>query len=715
MNKKILVFSIPFIVFLLSIITTFYWWEAEKNTLAEKEEKNFINISKQFNTQLIGRLREYEDVLRGLKGLFSAYGDVESTKFEAYVVNLDLKTRFPNIKAIEYIAVRDNENIIAESVTSTSSEAEIFDINKIPSLPLYTDTNKATPYVLEYIVPLKDNEDAIGYDFGSDQMRLTAMEYARDENSLSISSPVKLVTGEEGILFMHPVYDNKQPIATKEERQHALKGFVVAAITVDQFIAAMDTSDFSDIMLTYSDTTDVDLAEPEIIYRSPNRFNAEDSHYTRTESIRFANREWTGEYQSLPTLRVDEAAENVPTRTLIFGMIGSVLIFLFVFSLVYGRHRALLLVEIRTKELQETTNRLTLATKSAGIGIWEYDLVKNIFLWDEEMYQLYGTKEEDFKGTYNEWLSFIHPEDKETTSEIIKNALSNSSIFDTNFRVIRPDEVTRYIKTRAIIERNKNKEPILMIGVSIDVTHEMEVDKAKTEFVSLASHQLRTPLSAIGWFSQMLISGDAGELNSEQAIFVKQIEESNQRMVKLVDSLLDVSRIDLGTFAIDPEMVVLREIADNVIHENEQKVIEKNQLVNKIYKNDVPEIMADPHLTYIIFQNLISNAIKYTGNNGKIVVSIEKEKDNVHISVSDTGCGIPKSQQNHIFEKLFRADNVREMETDGTGLGLYIIKSITEAVSGKIWFDSKEGKGTTFHVTLPLAGMRRKIGKKGLN
>ena len=120
-------------------------------------------------------------------------------------------------------------------------------------------------------------------------------------------------------------------------------------------------------------------------------------------------------------------------------------------------------------------------------------------------------------------------------------------------------------------------------------------------------------------------------------------------------------------------------------------------------------------MTRIIFQNLISNAVKYTPENGNVWISMKLERDDVLISVRDNGFGIPKGQQSKIFEKLFRADNVQNKEVEGTGLGLYIVKAIIEQSGGKIWFDSEENKGTAFFVTVPLTGMAKKTGTKGLS
>ncbi len=260
----------------------------------------------------------------------------------------------------------------------------------------------------------------------------------------------------------------------------------------------------------------------------------------------------------------------------------------------------------------------------------------------------------------------------------------------------------------------KGDEVKYFVGIERDVTKEREVDKAKTEFVSLASHQLRTPLSAINWYTEMLLDGDAGKLNDNQKDYLNQVYKSNQRMVDLVNSLLNVSRLDLGTFAIEPEKVNIADISSDVIKEIIHEAKLKKQQIIEDYQPGIPAINADPKLTRIIFQNLLSNAIKYTQINGKIKVLIREKDRYIEIKVVDNGMGIPSSQQDKIFTKLFRADNVKSADTEGTGLGMYIIKSIVDQVGGRIKFTSEEGKGTSFTIDLPRNGMHAKRGDKAL-
>ncbi|MDD4931586.1 MAG: PAS domain S-box protein [Candidatus Colwellbacteria bacterium] len=268
------------------------------------------------------------------------------------------------------------------------------------------------------------------------------------------------------------------------------------------------------------------------------------------------------------------------------------------------------------------------------------------------------------------------------------------------------------VKVSPILDSEDNIK--FFVGIEHDITRMKEVDRAKTEFVSLASHQLRTPLSIVNWYSEILLSGDKGALTVDQREYILEVNRSNHRMIELVNALLNTSRIDMGTFMVSPKMIDFREIADVSIAELFPQIEKKKIKMVKDY-GDIPNIDADPSLIRIIFQNIIGNAVKYTPSEGRVSVGISRDGNNVLISVSDTGCGIPERQKSKIFSKLFRADNAREIDQDGTGLGLYIAKAIVDMAKGDIWFESKEGKGTTFFVRLPLSGMKEKEGVKGLS
>lgn len=241
-----------------------------------------------------------------------------------------------------------------------------------------------------------------------------------------------------------------------------------------------------------------------------------------------------------------------------------------------------------------------------------------------------------------------------------------------------------------------------VITVFRDITEEQKVAQARKEFISFASHQLRTPLTSMRWYIEWLEQGKGGQLSVKQQEYVAKLAGLSQRMVELIDAFLDISRIEIGSFDKTKQKVDVWDIADKVLEEFTAMIEQKSLIIEKEEREQMPLLTIVPYFIRVMFQNLLSNAIKYTPENGKISLGVTNEGGAVRIRVSDSGYGIPSSEQEKIFTKFFRAENVKKYSVEGSGLGLYIVKYVVERAGGSIWFSSEEGKGTTFFVEFPL-------------
>jgi PAS domain S-box-containing protein len=248
----------------------------------------------------------------------------------------------------------------------------------------------------------------------------------------------------------------------------------------------------------------------------------------------------------------------------------------------------------------------------------------------------------------------------------------------------------------------KGKEKIGTLIVLHDITREKTIERIKTEFVSLSAHQLRTPLSAIKWTLRMLLDGDLGELKKEQREFLEKTYKSNERMIALINDLLNVTRIEEGRYIYQVLSYDLGEITESVIDALKGEIERKNLKLEFKKPEKLPKILVDEEKIKIAIENLIDNAIRYTFPGGKIIISLEILENEIQFKIEDTGIGIPRDEQPRVFSKFFRGANAIRMETEGSGLGLFVTKNIIEAHGGRIWFKSEEGKGSTFYFTLPL-------------
>lgn len=369
--------------------------------------------------------------------------------------------------------------------------------------------------------------------------------------------------------------------------------------------------------------------------------------------------------------------------------------------------------------LKDEESRLNAILSSMAEGLVAIDNDRKVILMNQAAGVLLRTAPQEAVGRDVREILIFSREDKELAYEEVpieramkeRNIISVSLLDNLLVKAKNGNLFPVAMMVAPLLTRGEASGAIILFR---DITKEREIDQAKTELVSLASHQLRTPLSAINWYAEMLIGQEVGELTDKQREYLQALSDANHRMIDLVNSLLNVSRIDLGTFAIDPTPIDFASIGKSVLSELEPQVIKKKLVVKVAHDPNLPAISADPKLVRIIFQNLLSNAVKYTPEGGEIKLSLTLTPPNLLITVADTGCGIPSAQQGKIFTKLFRADNVRDQEAEGTGLGLYIVKSIVEVSGGKIEFDSLEGKGSTFRVLMPLSGMLKKAGAKGL-
>lgn len=253
-----------------------------------------------------------------------------------------------------------------------------------------------------------------------------------------------------------------------------------------------------------------------------------------------------------------------------------------------------------------------------------------------------------------------------------------------------------------------NAIPSGAIEIIHDLADDLMKEKIQTEFISIASHQLRTPLASINTYAQMLSGGYAGKVNPKQARFLNAIEGAAERMNELIYTLLNVTRIEAGNININVEDIIIGQLCQDIVASVTPLAKEKDITIKCPQYPDLV-VRSDPVLLREALSNLLSNAIKYTPKNGKAILDI-KLSGRVVFSIKDNGYGIPEKDKDYIFSKFYRANNAQNYDVSGTGIGLYLVQQIADKLGGDIWFDSEIGQGSTFYFALPITGTDQKQG-----
>jgi len=353
-------------------------------------------------------------------------------------------------------------------------------------------------------------------------------------------------------------------------------------------------------------------------------------------------------------------------------------------------------IEEERRKVEEAKNKTLAIINNFTDGLIVFDRENKMILFNPQAEKIFQLSEKEISGKNINELKFF---------PTLTPAINTITIDSEIITVLRKEfsigkETTIEVTT---VPLTRDQEKIGYLAIFHDITREKLIERMKTEFVSLSAHQLRTPLSAIKWSLKMFLDGDLGKITKEQGTFIQKTYEANEKMIELINDLLDVTRIEEGRYLYKLEPVQIEEVIKNIINSSEQIADDKNiNLKFQEPRMKLPPVKLDREKIGLVLQNLIENAIHYTLPGGKVTVSLKRVKNEIEVSVADTGIGIPKEQQRRVFTKFFRAANAIRMETGGTGLGLYITKNIIEAHGGEIWFESKEGKGATFRFTLPI-------------
>ncbi len=371
----------------------------------------------------------------------------------------------------------------------------------------------------------------------------------------------------------------------------------------------------------------------------------------------------------------------------------------------------------RTNEITSVQRRLEVATKAAELGIWDWNITNNQLLFDEQMHTIYGTSPETFKGTIEDFIKIVHPEDMDNLMSLAQAVLNGEIHYHVQYRIICDDKSIRHIKAYGTILNDKNNQPEHVIGVVMDITQDKEVEqtlllanleleramRVKDEFLANMSHELRTPLNSILGISESLIEQVAGPVNEKQDKYLNIISESGHHLLNLINDILDLSKIGAGRLELNISQFSAEALCQSSLRMIKELAHTKQLNVSFHLDEKVKTIHGDERRLKQVLVNLLSNAVKFSPNGQSLGLEVTGNvgENQVTFSVWDTGIGISEEDILRLFKPFVQLDNSLARESGGTGLGLMLVSQLTRLHGGNVTVHSKPGAGSRFMISLP--------------
>lgn len=665
------------------------------------------------NNQIADRLKSYINVLNGFRGLYSSTFSVTQGEFDRYIQTLDLAKNYPSVRSIVYVSTVPT-NQLNGFISERRSDTSLYPRGN-PDFDIRLRSSLSTHYILTY----SNNATlAPGLDFTSVPSRRETYDKALSEQRSISSGTVKFNLNPD--LPTQTGFFLTIPVANEKTAQNNV-GFVTVAFNYADFFAQNFNSDKLPAGLNIAVT---DKQNNSDVFRSTSATEHRNAPFQKQFDLPVANKHWTVKIDAPLNYALTSTQRDSPKNILLVSQACALLLLIILGLLNSSRSRAMRLADAITEDLQrerhvmlDIAQRDEAILNSIGEGLISFDNNGNVERVNSVLLKMFGYTEAEMIGQhFSNVFNAVDangdtiPIDERPLTKALREGTVVSNTED--FWYVRKNG-TSFPARYNMSPIKSNGTLIGLIEVIRDVTADMELDRQKDEFVSLTSHQLRTPLTAIRLFIEMLSDEQVGKLNAAQHDYINKVADSTRRMIELVGDFLNNSRIDLGRLRIEPVMTELDKFIGDYVDELQPVAAEKNVKLT-FERTDMPSVPIDHNLYGQIVHNLLTNAIRYTPEQGKVTVAIKNTAKGYELSVSDTGIGIPKVAKAKLFQRFFRAENAVLMQGEGSGLGLYLVKKILELIGGSITYKTAEGKGTTFHVIIPPTGMKPVKGEVSL-
>jgi len=748
--------ALPWLALASLLGITFLWWQYSRRVVEREALAEFNFRTQEIHSLLEQRMLAYEQVLRGVMGLFDSGRSVTREDYRNYISALRVSDQYPGIQAIGFALI----------VPPAQKEKHVAGVRKegFPAFTLRPEGKRDFYTSIVYIEPFSDrNLRAFGYDMYSEPVRRAAMEQARDTGLAALSGKVKLVqeTNEEvqaGCLMYLPVYKKGSPLDTPARRRAAITSWVYAAFRMNDLMHRLQGERAADIGVEIYDGPGV--SGQALMFKSEEAAtHGPRAKFERPVRLEINGHVWTVVFYSLPAFEARED-QGKPSLIAAAGVALSLLLSLVLWFLINMRERAVELAREMTGKLRESEDRLRLLLDSAGEAIYGIDLEGNCTFCNNACLQLLGYKSQDeLIGRNMHWQ--IHQKyadgshfpveecrifqafQRGTMSHVSDEVLwrADGTSFQAEYwsypqrrdgRILGAVVTFIDITDRKLAEEQLRRSRLelqdanVMLEAAIKRANQMakeasQANAAKSEFLANMSHEIRTPMNSIIGFAELL----QGSVRQErERAWLDAILASGRTLMDLIGDILDISRIEAGRLELYPEPVAVRAAAREVLKMFELKAGEKKLYLWEEIDPSVPEaLMLDGSRLRQILLNLVGNAVKFTAEGGvKLRIraaALDGGRVRLELEVADTGIGIPSEHQTRIFSPFVQVAEPGARRYGGTGLGLTITKRLVEMMGGTVSVASETGKGSVFTCVFPdirlpqaLPGISSRLGPR---
>jgi len=692
-----------FFILLLGVICTLFFAIYANQAALSKEEIQFINFAERTEETLINEFDTYTALLRSGSGLLESNEETSLPAFRTFANSLGLREKYPGVQGLGF-----TRSLRPEELNEyLANMREVY-----PQYSITPEYNREQYFAITYIEPQDAlNQTALGFDMSTETVLWDAMQQARDTGQPATSGRVQLPQ-ESGLeeqpeFFMFtPIYAGDGEPTTQEERRERLLGFVYSPFRAQNFISSLPFVQPTNPGLYFSLYDGSTLSADTLLYTSDTerKKNLGTSPFYQTSVITTGGRTWTVETWATPNFGDSLERDLVPI-ILAGGLTVSFLLFL----LARSQYQALLEAQKRSAELRVSQQELR---QSRG----QYQLVVEntedlVNLLDMEGKYIYASpSHKKISGYTSEdlldksLLDFIHPEDqKRVEKELAKIVTGKTAKAVYRWRHSKGHYLTMEGVGSGISD--ESGVPYVMVTTSRDISQRVELERRKDEFISIASHELKTPVTSIKAYAQYLRTRfqRAGDEQSSQLL--EKMDHQLNKLTVLISDLLDVTKIEAGKLQMHKEYFDLTLLTAEIVEEL-QRTTDTHTI--SLTGHVARKLYGDKDRVGQVIINFLSNALKYSPDGNEVKVRLSASATHAKVSVQDHGIGIPPDKQRKIFSRFFRVDGNKQETFPGLGLGLFISAQIIRRQKGKIWVESEAGKGSTFCFTLPF---RKRVGK----